>query len=102
MVGGVRAPALASLPEEQLLALVREELKDTMGIAAQPVLARSFFHDRGIPQYLVGHGKLLERIDARLASLPGLYLNSNAYRGIALNDCVRESKLAAERIAKAV
>jgi len=102
MVGGVRAPELASLPEADLLALVREELASIMGISAEPVLAKTFFHDRGIPQYLVGHGALLERIDARLAELPGLCLNSNAYRGIALNDCVRESKLAAERIARAV
>jgi oxygen-dependent protoporphyrinogen oxidase len=100
MVGGVRAPALASLPEEQLLALARRELSATMGITANPVLARTFVHDRGIPQYLVGHGKRLERIDARLAAFPGLYLNSNAYRGIALNDCVLQSRLAAERIAK--
>jgi oxygen-dependent protoporphyrinogen oxidase len=102
MVGGVRAPALAALPEGELLAVARRELRDIMGISAEPVLARAFFHDRGIPQYLVGHGKLLERIDARLAALPGLHLNSNAYRGIALNDCVLQSRLAAERIAKTV
>ena len=102
MVGGVRAPELASLPEEELLTLVRNEISGIMGIGAKPVLARTFFHDRGIPQYLVGHGKNLERIDARLAALPGLHLNSNAYRGIALNDCVLQSRLAAERIAKEV
>ncbi|MCL1926473.1 MAG: protoporphyrinogen oxidase [Syntrophorhabdaceae bacterium] len=102
MVGGVRAPELASLPEEELLALVRSELRDTMGVYSRPVMARSFYHDRGIPQYLVGHGKVLEQIDARLAHYPGLILNSNAYRGIALNDCVRESKLAAEKIANAL
>jgi oxygen-dependent protoporphyrinogen oxidase len=102
MVGGVRAPELAALPEGELLGLVRSELKGIMGIGAEPVLARSFFHDRGIPQYLVGHGKQLERIDGRLARLPGLHLNSNAYRGIALNDCVRESLAAAERVAKSL
>jgi oxygen-dependent protoporphyrinogen oxidase len=73
-----------------------------MGIAAEPVLARTFFHDRGIPQYLVGHGRILETIDGRLGRFPGLHLNSNAYRGIALNDCVLQSRLAAGRIAKAV
>ncbi len=102
MVGGVRAPEMASLPEETLLSIARRELSDIMGIAVEPVLARTFFHDRGIPQYLVGHGKRLERIDARLAGLPGLHLNSNAYRGIALNDCVLQSRLTAERIAKSV
>lgn len=102
MVGGVRAPALAALPEAELIGLARKELRDIMGISADPVLAMTFFHDRGIPQYLVGHGKRLERIDARLTELPGLYLNSNAYRGIALNDCVLQSRLAAERITKTI
>jgi oxygen-dependent protoporphyrinogen oxidase len=100
MVGGVRNPGLAALPADEIVALTREELASTMGITAAPVLTRAFFHDRGIPQYLVGHGKVLERIDARLAAFPGLYLNSNAYRGIALNDCVLHSRLTAERIAK--
>jgi len=100
MVGGVRAPALAALPEGELLAVARRELRDIMGISAEPVLARTFFHDRGIPQYLVGHGRILEHIDGHLARFPGLHLNSNAYRGIALNDCVLQSRLAAERIAK--
>jgi len=71
MVGGVRAPALAVLPEPELLALVRDELGSILGISAEPVLARTFFHDRGIPQYLVGHGRRLEGIDARLGGLPG-------------------------------
>ena len=102
MVGGVRAPELAALPEESLVALSRSELSGILGIDAEPVLARTFFHDRGIPQYLVGHGKRLERIDARLAAFPGLHLNSNAYRGIALNDCVLQSRLTAERIARAL
>ena len=102
MVGGVREPALAELPEEQLLALVQNELAVIMGISGKPVLARTFFHDRGIPQYLVGHGKRLERIDGRLAHFPGLHLNSNAYRGIALNDCVLQSRLSAERITKTI
>jgi oxygen-dependent protoporphyrinogen oxidase len=100
MVGGVRDPDLAALPAGDLIALAREELSKTMGIAAAPALARAFFHDKGIPQYLVGHGKVLERLEARLAEIPGLYLNSNAYRGIALNDCVLQSRLTAERIAE--
>jgi oxygen-dependent protoporphyrinogen oxidase len=100
MVGGVRNPELAALPAEELVALTRSELSATMGIKASPALSRAFFHEKGIPQYLVGHGRILERIDSRLSAFPGLYLNSNAYRGIALNDCVLQSRLTAERIAR--
>ena len=100
MVGGVRDPALASLPSDTLLGLVRSELAVTMGVRAEPILSRIFFHGMGIPQYLVGHGKLLEKMEERLSGAKGLVLNSNAYRGIALNDCVLQSRLAAERIAR--
>jgi len=102
MVGGVRGPELASLPEQELLALTRSELAKIMGITAEPILARAFFHEKGIPQYLVGHGTVLDRIGEGLAAHPGIFVNSNAYRGIALNDCVRESKRIAERIAGAI
>lgn len=102
MVGGVRNPELAGLPSEELMHLVRSELSVTMGVAAEPVLSRAFFHEMGIPQYLVGHGTVLGRIDGRLAGHPGIYLTGNAYRGIALNDCVVQSRLTAQRIARDV
>jgi oxygen-dependent protoporphyrinogen oxidase len=100
MVGGSRQPELARLPQDELLALARGELKELMGVSAQPILERVFLHERGIPQYLKGHGRILERVSRRLAHLPGLHLNSNAYRGVSLNDCVLQSRLAAERVLK--
>ena len=100
MVGGARQPDLARLPAEELLALVRAELRELMGITAEPLLERVFFHGRGIPQYRVGHGRLLERTQARLAAWPGLHLNSNAYRGVSLNDCVLQSRLCAQSVLK--
>jgi oxygen-dependent protoporphyrinogen oxidase len=56
---------------------------------------------RGIPQYHLGHARLLERIDARVAAHPGLRLTGNAYRGVALNDCVREANATAEKVSTA-
>jgi oxygen-dependent protoporphyrinogen oxidase len=41
----------------------------------------------------------VDGIFEKLRSHPGLHLNSNAYYGVALNDCVRNSREAAERIA---
>jgi len=92
MVGGVRAPALAVLPEPELLALVREELGSILGISAEPVLAKAFLHDRGIPQ-ISRRPREAAGADRRAAGgASRIHLNSNAYRGIALNDCVRESR----------
>ncbi|MBI5883674.1 MAG: FAD-dependent oxidoreductase, partial [Elusimicrobia bacterium] len=98
MVGGARQPELAGLPEKDLLDMVQKELSETMGIKAQPILRQVFVHREAIPQYPVGHGVALARMDSRLKLLPGLHLNSNAYRGIGLNDCVLQSRLTAKRV----
>jgi oxygen-dependent protoporphyrinogen oxidase len=88
MVGGARRPELADLPDEQLLDRVRSNLKDIMGINAEPEFASVYRHQRAIPQYLVGHAARLGAIDAELADFPGLILTGNAFRGVSLNDCV--------------
>jgi oxygen-dependent protoporphyrinogen oxidase len=98
MVGGARQPELAALPPERISALVREELRELMGVSVKPEFEKVFVHMRGIPQYLVGHSRRLERIEARLRARPGLFLNSNAFRGVSLNDCAKQSKLTAEAV----
>ena len=56
-----------------------------------------FRHPLGIPQYEVGHGERLERISRALSTLPGLALVGNSYRGVAINNCVKEATELAER-----
>ena len=50
---------------------------------------------RGIPQYTLGHRERVHSAEAGLASLPGVALAGNAYRGIGLNDCVRDARATA-------
>ncbi len=88
MVGGARNPQLARLPEEQLIGLVKDDLKDIMGLSAEPEFIRVFRHEKAIPQYQVGHADRLEKIEARLQRHPGLILTGNAFKGVSLNDCV--------------
>lgn len=91
MVGGSRAPGLAGLPDAELLDLVRAELKDILGINAEPELTRIYRHQRAIPQYHVGHADRLAAVERALGKLPGLMLTGNAYRGVSLNDCVENA-----------
>jgi len=83
---------------EKLVEMVRKDLAITMGISAPPILVQVFQHEKGIPQYVVGHSARLERIEGYLKELPGLFLNSNAYRGIGLNDCVSNSRETAQKV----
>ncbi|WP_455217936.1 protoporphyrinogen oxidase [Kaarinaea lacus] len=99
MVGGANHPDLALLPEEKLVDLVRRDLRDIMGVNVEPDFVRVYRHEQAIPQYNVGHQQRLENIDQLLKKFPGLILTGNAYRGVALNDCVANANRLAEQLA---
>jgi oxygen-dependent protoporphyrinogen oxidase len=91
MVGGARQPDLVSLDEAALVSLARDELRDLVGVTASPVFSEVIRWPRGIPQYNVGHLERVSAIDAALTRLPGLHLAGNAYKGIGINDCIRNA-----------
>jgi oxygen-dependent protoporphyrinogen oxidase len=91
MVGGARRPELVKLSEEELVKLACEELKELAGVTASPSFTQAIRWTRGIPQYNVGHLERVASIDAALARLPGLHLAGNAYKGVGINDCIRNA-----------
>ncbi|MDD2499970.1 MAG: protoporphyrinogen oxidase [Geobacter sp.] len=97
MAGGACRPELIELPEAELLQRVRDDLQAAMGIGQTPCFSRIIRHHQAIPQYTVGHGKRLEAIEGRLATLPGLLLTGNAFKGVGLNDCVAASQATVDK-----
>jgi protoporphyrinogen/coproporphyrinogen III oxidase len=101
MVGGARAQDLALLDDERLISMVRGELADIMGLRAEPDFIRIFRWEKAIPQYLLGHYRKLELLDEASTKHANFYLTGNAYRGVAVNDCIANSNnLAAEIVKK--
>jgi oxygen-dependent protoporphyrinogen oxidase len=86
--------------EDDLLALAKEELNLTLGIAADPIMQRVFLWDKAMPQYNLGHPESLKRIDMALEKYPGLALAGNGYRGIGIPDCIHSGELAAEQVTR--
>jgi oxygen-dependent protoporphyrinogen oxidase len=98
MIGGAHDPTALSLGDDAVVALVRGELQQAMGITAVPRFVRIFRHPVGIPQYTTGHLGRLARIDGALARHPGLFVTGNSYLGVAINACVAEAGPLAARI----
>ena len=98
MVGGARAAEYAIEDPEKLTDMVRAELTDIMGIDATPDFIKAYRHDKSIPQYTLGHAQRLATIDQLLKQHPNLILTGNAYRGVALNDCVINAYRIAETL----
>jgi len=98
MMGGATNPGAIDLAESEVKRRVMIDLKEIMGIAAEPDFVRIFRHQRAIPQYTAGHSRRLLALDERLAASAGLFLTGNAFFGIGLNDCVHSSNQIATRV----
>ncbi|HUO94881.1 MAG TPA: protoporphyrinogen oxidase [Steroidobacteraceae bacterium] len=101
MLGGQRNPELALKDDAALVALTREGIARTMGVEATPDVVYVRRWERGIPNYGPGHLANVAAIDAAVARHPGLALIGNAYHGVAMNDCTRNGRALAERLAAA-
>jgi oxygen-dependent protoporphyrinogen oxidase len=99
MIGGQRNPELVAQDDAGLVRTARAGLERTMRLTQDPDVTFVRRWDRGIPSYAPGHIANVDAIFARAAQVPGLYLNCNAYRGIAMNDCARQSRELAGKIA---
>lgn len=101
-VGGARNEQVLQVPEEEILPIVREELRQIIGLTAEPRFARVYKWRGAMAQYGVGHLERLERIERLRQQLPGLALAGNGYRGIGVPDCVRSGSEAAGQVLSAI
>jgi protoporphyrinogen/coproporphyrinogen III oxidase len=99
LCGGWHRGEIVGWPDDRLVAAVREELRVAMGVTAAPAFVEIVRWPAAIPQYHVGHLDRVRRIEARVATLPGLFLGGNAYHGVAMNDCTEQAEVLAERVA---
>lgn len=97
-IGGARNPELAELPENDLLALAREELSSLFGIDANPLFSKVFKWSRGNPQFDVGHLERVAGMERMAAEITGFHLVGGAYRGVGIPDCTKGAIHAARSV----
>jgi len=90
-VGGMRQPELAGLPDEQLVAEVRGELEELLGITGSPSVSEVYRWDKAIPQYDMDHGRAMRDLDEFESRHPGLHIVGNFRGGISIGDCVEQA-----------
>lgn len=96
-LGGAGRERVLDCPDNELLLHVRRDLKVVAGVMAEPIGAKVHRWSGVNPQYNVGHGERLDRIEERLKTHPGLVLSGSSYRGVGIPDCIRSGRDAARR-----
>jgi oxygen-dependent protoporphyrinogen oxidase len=97
-LGGTRDEEILQASEEEILRIVRGELRQIISLNAEPLFARVYKWKSAMAQYVVGHLERLQRIEALRQKLHGLALAGNGYGGIGVPDCVRSGAEAAGKI----
>ena len=102
-LGGMKNESLMAQSDEELIAAVRRELIEILGVRtigpdSIPEHAQVSRWRRAMAQYAVGHKERMERVKERVAMLPGIRLAGNAYDGIGIPDCIRLGRQAAKEL----
>jgi oxygen-dependent protoporphyrinogen oxidase len=97
-VGGVMSREMMHLNDDQIVAAVRDEFRDLLGVSATPTNVEVRRWPDSMPQYTVGHLARIEAIERAVADIPEVELAGAGYRGVGIPDCVRSGEQAADAI----
>ncbi|WP_447971433.1 protoporphyrinogen oxidase [Nitrospira sp. M1] len=89
-VGGKGREKILEEDDTALVAYVREQLREMVGISCEPLFAEVYRWDRAMPQYVCGHGQRLREIRSLMNGLEGMHLTGAAFEGLGIPDCIRE------------
>ena len=97
-LGGSQDERALDLSEADIIEIVRDELRQILGITVEPLFGRVYKWPGAMAQYNVGHLDRLQRIEALRLKFVTLALSGNGYRGIGVPDCIRSGREAALQI----
>jgi protoporphyrinogen/coproporphyrinogen III oxidase len=97
-----RMPDLLTHSDEALQQFARQELKEILGLTAEPKFARTFRWDRAMAQYETGHLDRVAEMEKIIAAMPAFHIIGNSFHGIGVPDCIKSARLAVEQITSGV
>lgn len=101
-IGGAMQPELLQRDDRALIEIARRELADLIGLSGTPELQRVVRWPSAMPQYHVGHLRLVDQIRQNTDRLPRFEIAGNALHGVGIAPVIRSARQAAERLADAV
>jgi oxygen-dependent protoporphyrinogen oxidase len=96
--GGATDPKLCDLSDVEITETICAEVARVLDITGKPVAANLHGYSRALPQYNLGHTKIIKSLEALAAAMPGLFLAGNYLSGPSIGACIDQ----ADRTANAV
>jgi oxygen-dependent protoporphyrinogen oxidase len=96
--GGATDPGFCALPESEIAAQITNEFAQILRITAPPAAIRVQKYSRALPQYNLGHARIVESLASLTAAIPGLFLAGNYLAGPSVGACVAQATQTAEAV----
>lgn len=96
-VGGQRDPGRGRAELREVLPAVLDDLRPLLGLRGSPVFTNHQRWPMAIPQYELGHERVLDAASGIESALPGLYLAGQWRHGVSLGDCIAQGQAVAAR-----
>lgn len=86
--------------DEQLISKARHDLRNLLGLTAEPLFTEVTRLMHSMPQYPVGHLEEIARFREELeTAMPQVLVTGAGFHGVGLPDCIRQGKEAAWQLA---
>ena len=94
-----RYEELASMTDEQLIAVAREDIKLSLGITAEPTMVNVTKWIDKMPRYDLAHKEALEALQQDLTmNYPNVFLAGASYYGVGIGACIQNGKDTAAKV----
>ncbi|WP_068505467.1 protoporphyrinogen oxidase [Paenibacillus kribbensis] len=102
-IGHAGAQEWMQMTDAELVDAARKDLKDLMGLKAEPEFVEVSRCNESMPQYPIGHKEHMAKVRHDLSEhFPNVFLCGAGYGGVGIPDCVAQGKDAAEQLISAL
>jgi oxygen-dependent protoporphyrinogen oxidase len=98
-IGGSFEPEVLKWSDDQIWETVCSELKQVLKAEAMPEPIGLRRHQNALPQYNIGHERLVASLKSELQQTSGLFVASNYLEGASLPACIEQAERTAHQIA---
>lgn len=99
-LGGATDPDMCKQPVDMVAGTARAELAKVLGITGAPVTEHVSRWERALPQYNLGHERIVTMLRQLCDKTPGVFLAGNYLSGPSIGSCVEQANQTAEAAAR--
>jgi oxygen-dependent protoporphyrinogen oxidase len=97
-IGGSRTPERAMMNEDEMISNVLDDLRELLGLDAEPDFKHSSVWPKAIPQYTIGYERFLDRMKDIEMNFKGIHFAGHYRDGISVSNSLVSGIDVAERI----